>query len=150
MTSLSNRAGRCLCGGVQFSLTLKEAKAHVCHCGMCRKWGAGGPVISVDCESDVKIANPDNLTWYQSSEWAQRGFCRQCGSSLFYKLVMDGSNYMNVCVSALDDASDITLKDHIYIDCKPDYYDFADTCPRLTEAEALAFFAGNGDQGNVN
>lgn len=145
MTMQANkRSGSCLCGAVHFDLTLQNTKAHVCHCGMCRKWGAGGPVISVDCDTDVTIHGEENLRWYQSSEWAQRGFCRQCGSSLFYKLVMDGSNYMNVCVAALDNGNDITLKDHIFIDRKPPYYDFADNCPRLTEEEFLAkFAAGN-------
>lgn len=141
MQTQSNRTGRCLCGDVSFALTLTDGKAHVCHCGMCRKSGAGGPCISVDCK-DVVFRNEGKLRWYQSSEYAQRGFCHNCGSFLFFRM-MDGSGYMNVSAAVLDDDTGITIRDHIYIDSKPPYYDFADNCPRLTEAQTIAKFQGD-------
>ncbi len=134
----TEREGRCLCGAVQFKVTLKTDQAHVCHCHMCRSWGYGGPGISVDCEKNAAIAGAESLGWYDSSEHAQRGFCRQCGSSLFYRLKYE--DYMNVSTACLASESDLRLKDHIFIDKKPPYYDFADQCPRLTEQEFLAQF----------
>lgn len=144
----NNRSGKCLCGGVSFTLALADTKAHVCHCHMCRKSGSGGPTISVDCEN-VKINGEDNLSWYRSSKSAERGFCKKCGSSLFFRLI-DGSSYMNVSTGVLDDESGITIRDHIYVDCKPSYYDFADKCPRFTEAEFLAKIQGESNDATTN
>ena len=39
---------------------------------------------------------------------------------------------------ALEEAGDIALHRHIYIDAKPDRYEFADDRPRITEAELMA------------
>lgn len=108
---------------------------------MCRKTGAGGPCISVDCES-VTIRGEDSIQWYQSSDYAERAFCKKCGTSLFFRMT-NGDDYMNVCTAVLDDERGITLRDHIYIDSKPAYYDFADTCPRYTEAEFRAKIQGD-------
>ncbi len=144
-----NRTGTCMCGSVKFTLTLTENTAHVCHCGMCRKWGAGGPAISLDCEN-VQFQSDATLQWYQSSEWAERGFCNRCGSALFFRLNHETGDYMNVSASALDNQDGITLKDHIYIDMKPPYYDFADKCPRLTEKETLALFQGEMNDTRTN
>ena len=104
----NSRNGSCLCGGVSFTLSLTDRKAHVCHCHMCRKSGFGGPAISVDCEN-ATIRGEENLTWYKSSEYAERGFCKRCGSSLFFRLI-DGSSYMNVSTAALDDEDGIALR----------------------------------------
>lgn len=128
------RHGSCLCGKVSFDAVLPMLSAHVCHCRMCRKSGSG-PSISVDCE-ELKIKGEEHVTWYRSSEEAERGFCKACGSSLFFRLV-DG-HYMNVSAAALDREDDVSLKMHIYVDCKPPYYDIADRGPRLTEKEFLA------------
>lgn len=140
MQTQNNRTGRCLCGDVSFTLVLTDMKAHVCHCSMCRKSGAGGPCISVDCEN-AEIKGEESLRWYKSSDHAERGFCKNCGSFLFFRTT-DGSAYMNVSTAVLDDDTGITLRDHIYIDSKPEYYDFADHCPRLTEAQFLAKIQG--------
>lgn len=137
-----------MCGKVSFDLKLVDQKAHVCHCSMCRKSGAGGPCISVDCE-DTVIKGEESLHWYKSSDYAERGFCRNCGSFMFFRMI-DGSNYMNVSTAVLDDDSGISIRDHIYIDSKPPYYDFADNCPRLTEAQFLAKIQGASNDTTAN
>ncbi|NIT13149.1 MAG: GFA family protein, partial [Candidatus Dadabacteria bacterium] len=52
---------------------------------MCRKW-CGGPLMAVNCGTDVTFEGEDNITVYDSSSWAERGFCSGCGSHLFYRL----------------------------------------------------------------
>jgi len=122
---------------VRFEVALIEEKFHVCHCGMCRKWSAG-PFMGVSCQAPGTITKKDGLAWYRGSKWAERGFCAQCGASLFYRLAENHEAMLVVAVEALDDVSDLTLAQHIYVDSKPDRYDFADDRPRLTEAEFLA------------
>lgn len=127
------RTGRCLCGNVKFEVTLSETSAHVCHCRICQKWG-GGPNLSIRCESGWKIDGEESITWYDSSDHAQRGFCKNCGTHLFFR-TQDGSYYG--VTAALDNQDDLDIGEHIFIDSKPSYYDFADDRPRLTEKEFL-------------
>ena len=131
------RTGRCLCGSVAFSVSVPDPTYSICHCGNCRRWG-GGPLMSVHCPGDVEFQKDEGLAWYRSSPWAERGFCNTCGSSLFWRLAEDHASMLIVAVDALEEAGDIALHRHIYIDAKPDRYDFADDRPRITEAELMA------------
>ena len=131
-------SGGCLCGAVRFTATLKNHELGVCHCSMCRKWAAG-PFFAMECEGTVKIADASQLGAYRSSEWAERCFCKQCGSVLFYRLV--GKDFSAVSAEAIDDKSSLTFTSQIFIDDKPAYYDFANKTHNMTGAEVSAAFA---------
>jgi hypothetical protein len=131
---MSSKSGRCLCGAVSFTAAKVEPQHHACHCGMCRRW-AGGPVLAAAVEG-VEFSGVENLGRSSSSEWAQRGFCKTCGSSLFYYLVP--ANQYLISVGAFDDASQFHLALEIFSDRKPTGYAFAGDHPRWTEAETLA------------
>ncbi|HWM28193.1 MAG TPA: GFA family protein [Woeseiaceae bacterium] len=133
---MAEMKGGCLCGAVRFSAANVETAFEVCHCGMCRRW-AGSPLFAAAAER-VTFENRDSLGVYDSSEWAARGFCSKCGSSLFYYL-KPADRYV-MCVGAFDDASAFHLAGEIYIDHKPPGYAFAGDLPKLTEAEVLAKF----------
>ncbi len=134
------RSGGCLCGKVRYTVTLEEPTYSICHCAMCRKWTAG-PYMSVHGKGDdVSFDVDEGLTWYRSSKWAERGFCKECGSSIFYRLANQPEMLIVASVDSLDDASDITLHRHIYVDEMPDRYVFADDRPRVTEAELMVEF----------
>ena len=133
----ARRSGRCLCGSVTFTVSVPDPTYSICHCGYCRRW-SGGPLMSVHCPGDVAFQSDTDLAWYRSTEWAERGFCRTCGSSLFWRMAEDPGAMLIVSVDALEDADDITLHRHIYVDAKPDRYEFADDRPRITEAELMA------------
>jgi hypothetical protein len=64
-----------------------------------------------------------SLAWYQSSENAKRGFCKTCGSTLFWK--KDGSDHTSVCVGSIDGKSELKLAGHIYCANAGDYYEIA-------------------------
>lgn len=135
--------GRCLCGGVQFE-TGEIHHLDVCHCSMCQRW-TGGPFIGADYRNgDVKLTKDATLKWYESSDWAKRGFCSECGSSLFYRL-NDIPDFWAVCAGALDMTSGITITKEIFIDEKPAYYDLAGDQERLTGAEFMASLQGSQD-----
>jgi hypothetical protein len=136
---MTARTGGCLCGGVRFTAERIETHHHACHCGMCRRW-AGGPLFVTAAEG-VSFEGADNLGRFDSSDWAQRGFCTRCGSNLFYLLKPAGQYFM--CVGALDGAQDFRLDREIYIDHKPPGYAFAGDLERQTEAEVLAAFSGS-------
>ena len=131
------RSGSCVCGSVKFDVTLPSLDMHVCHCTICRKL-AGGPAFAVNCEKDVALEGEENLTWYRSSKWAERAFCKICGTHLFFRLVDAEMPEWNMSASVLDKEDDFKITKHIYIDSKPPYYDLSDDAPRLTKEEFMA------------
>ncbi len=130
--------GKCLCGAVTFSASGASSDYHACHCGMCRRWG-GGPFFAAGV-GGVTFEGEDKLRRYDSSEWAERGFCGDCGTHLFYRL--KGEDQYIMSVGAFDNADSFRLHGEIYIDAKPDGYAFAGDHERLTEAETIAKFTG--------
>ena len=129
--------GGCLCGAVRFTARPKSHDVGVCHCSMCRRWAAG-PFFAMECEGRVDVADESNLGVYRS-EWAERCFCKKCGSVLFYRLV--GKDFSAISAEALDDRSGLTFASQIFIDEKPAYYDFANKTHNMTGAEVFADFA---------
>lgn len=127
--------GRCLCGAVQFTATPTRNEMEVCHCAMCRRW-VGGVFTAVSCGSSVAVADDSALGVYVSSEWGERCFCKQCGSTLFWRM-RDGSN-TGVSAQAFDDSAAFAFTTEIFIDEKPANYVFANATVRRTGAELFA------------
>jgi len=84
----------------------------------------------------VKFEGADKIKRYASSDWAERGFCADCGSNLFYRL-KEADRYI-MCTGAFDDQSPFELVGEIYVDEKPPGYAFAGDHPRQTGEEFLA------------
>lgn len=85
------------------------------------------------------------VRWYTSSEWAERGSCERCGSALFWRM-RDGTHF-SASVGAFDEPSLFSaIESHIFVDCKPAHYEFADNAPRLTAAQVIERFGGDSTQ----
>ncbi len=136
------QSGQCLCGHVSFTLNNVEKEFNICHCTMCRRW-IGGPNLSFMAQpGDINWKGEENISIYPSSAWAERGFCQNCGSALFYRIVMDGpaKGELHMPIGLLNDLSEFSLKYEIYYDFKPDIYAFAGESEKLTEAQVLAMY----------
>jgi hypothetical protein len=123
-----NVTGRCLCGAVNFSARNVEPEIHACHCHTCQRW-FGGPALGVSAGS-VEFDGREHVATFDSSEWAERGFCARCGSSLFYRL--KAHDQYVLFTGTFDSQDGITLAGEIFIDAKPPGYDFAGDHARLT------------------
>lgn len=135
-----NFKGSCLCGAVQLE-GRGTPRLGVCNCSMCLRWH-GGPAIAVEFAEGVRIiAGEESIGVFDSSEWATRHFCKVCGSNLFYKLKTEDVFSPQAGLFKLPDSLEIS--EHIFIDDKPGWYDFAGDAPRLTGAETLAKYAGD-------
>ncbi len=129
--------GQCLCGKVTLKASTINPKMGACHCHMCRKW-TGGPFLAIDCGSEVSWEGQEYLSIYNSSEWAERGFCRNCGSHLFYRL-KEANQYF--VLAGIFSEQPFVFDHQIFIEEKPDYYTFADETENLTGEEVAAKFA---------
>ncbi len=134
-----NATGRCLCSAVTFVAEDVAPELHVCHCSMCRRW-AGGPTFSAEAKQ-VTFRGEENIERYTSSAWAERGFCKRCGSSLFYRL--KESDHYIMHLGSFDDQQPFKIASEIYVDDKPAAYEFAGVHPRLTGDEFLASLQKN-------
>jgi hypothetical protein len=133
--------GRCLCGSVTFSAEDVHNHIHSCHCNMCQRWN-GGPAFASPVGS-IQFNDEEQIARYSSSDWAERGFCKHCGSNLFYRL-KQGDQYF-VAMGTFDDLAAFKLAGEIYIDEKPGAYNFAGDHPRMTGAEFVASMQQNLD-----
>lgn len=137
MGTLKDIKGKCLCGCVEVEVKEAMDELGVCHCSSCRSWGAG-PFLGLECGTDVSFKGEENISIYNSSDWAERGFCKKCGSNLFYRFK---ENKKMIFSSEI--FSDLKLKmDHqIFTDEKPDYYNFSEETKNMTGPEVFAAFA---------
>jgi len=95
--------------------------------------------MEVACGSTVIIDGEEFVSIYDSSEWAERGFCSKCGTHLFYRL-KQGQQHM-VPVGLFDDDEQLVFESQVFIDSKPSYYEFSNSTKNMTGAELFAKYA---------
>lgn len=118
----------CLCGAVRVTVTGPLAAPDACHCGQCRKW-SGHVWASTDVPDErLAIEGEENLTWYASSEKIRRGFCKTCGSVLFWKPIHRPKTA--VAMGAFEAPTGTSLSHHIFVADKGDYYEIKDGVPQ--------------------
>ena len=120
--------GSCLCGAVRYGVAGPMSDVHACHCGQCRRQSGHYTVAASADQADFSLIEASGLKWYQSSPEARRGFCGECGSVLFWD---NGSDQISINAGNLDGPTGLTLKRHIYVDFKGDYYRIADGMPQF-------------------
>lgn len=137
-----HRHGYCLCGAVRYTLDEPPKSYGACHCNMCRRWSGGIGLGLQIMPGGITWEGEDNIQTYKSSDWAERGFCRICGSNLFWRLTAPGPMQGMLALSAgsLNDLEGLTLDSEVYIDHKPPGYAFAGERKQMTEAEVMALF----------
>ena len=125
--TVSTRTGGCLCGCVRFTADLTTLEFGACHCEMCRRWtgsallGMSVPTANIVCQGAEHIATR------QTSGWAMRAWCKECGSNLYFRVTADGPYAADteLPIGLFDDANGLTLSNEIYIDHKPDSFAYA-------------------------
>jgi hypothetical protein len=128
--------GHCLCGAVSFEIEGALTTPAACHCAMCRRWHGALGVFTSAPISRVKLKGEHHITWYRSSDNAERGFCQICGSKLFFRNV-DGDD-LDVTMGSLAPPSDLSISKHIWVAFKGDYYDIADSLPQFSRSSVNA------------
>lgn len=108
--------GRCLCGAVRFEVYGPLRDVIVCHCDECRRWSGYLGAFSSAYEQDLVLRADTSLSWTdspRSDARARRGFCAECGSSLFWQPV--GSDQVRIAAGALDRPTGLRIAGHGYV-----------------------------------
>lgn len=128
----SNSSGGCLCGAVRYEVSGPLRDVVNCHCSMCQRLhGSFGP-HSKARKVNISITNANGLAWYKTSDIARRGFCRECGSSLFWEpFDLDATG---IIAGSLDGPTSLKTMGHIFVAEKPDFYEITDDLPQFDES----------------
>jgi len=127
MPNSKGGAGGCLCGGVGYRVTGELRDAVACHCTQCRRTTGHFAAFSACRNDDLQMDRDETLAWYESSPGVRRGFCRNCGSTLFWDDL--SRDYIAIAAGSLDKPTGLRLVKHIYADDKGDYYRIEDCGP---------------------
>lgn len=128
---------RCLCGATQFEVQLRNHEVAACHCSMCRRQ-TSGPLMAIDIE-DIHFVDQQYLSVFNSSEWAERGFCSICGTFIFWRT--KDHSFANINVFTLEELpEDLDFNLEIYVDHQPAFYLFNNQTQKMTEAEVIEMF----------
>ncbi len=126
------RLGGCQCGAVRYSLSGEPIFAAICHCTMCRRAHAA-PAVAWAMFADSQVAfDKAQPHKYASSEEAQRGFCRDCGTQIsFTASFLPG--LIDISIGSLDDPEAIRPALHYWDNERLSWVEFADGLPRHPE-----------------
>ncbi len=121
--------GGCLCGAVRYEVRGPLRGVVNCHCTMCQKLHGAFGAHSKARKVNITITNEDGLAWFQTSQVARRGFCRECGSSLFWEpFDFDATG---IIAGSLDGPTGLKTIGHIFVGEKSDFYEINDAFPKF-------------------
>jgi hypothetical protein len=125
---MNSASGGCQCGAVGFTIDLPSKWVAHCHCTQCRRAHGAGWVtwLGVDTEHAQIDDAASALRWYASSPGAERGFCSQCGSPLFFRSAR-WAGELHIARAQIDGDIDRAPQAHVFWDS---HVDWAPTDPQ--------------------
>lgn len=117
----SMATGRCLCGAVRYEVHGELRDVVLCHCEMCRRTHGHVAAYTAAQRPDFRIVESRGLRWYASSSIARRGFCAECGGSLFWE--REGSDRISIAAGSVDMPTGLRTSLQIFVDSAGDYYE---------------------------
>ncbi|MDO9418946.1 GFA family protein [Pararhizobium sp.] len=135
------KTGSCLCGAVRLVTRGPLRDVSYCHCSQCRKQTGLYYASTNVSDADLEVEGADNVSWYYASKEARRGFCKTCGSALFWKL--DGSSDTSIQAGAFDLPTGLTGASHIFCADKGDFYEITDGLPQYDKSSPDIIVASN-------
>ena len=119
-TNLSSKIVSCLCGGVKIKVKGKLRHVINCHCFQCMKTHGNYAAYTACPVENVTFVKKKTLKWYKSSNIAKRGFCSNCGASMFYKIFK--SNNISISAGMFHNPTKLKTHSNIFTKGKMDYY----------------------------
>jgi len=112
--------GGCCCGGVRYEVRGPLRQIIACHCVQCRRT-SGHFVAATACRRPAfQLVRSETLKWYVAVPGYRRGFCNECGSSLFFE--QEGGERISIAAGSLDEPHGLRIVQHIYASEAGDYY----------------------------
>lgn len=123
------KTGSCLCGDVTFDVIGPLRDIVMCHCTQCQK-SSGHHFAATAADNEMlHIRDNGGLTWYKSSDHAERGFCNKCGCSLFWR--MPSLEQTSILIGSFDEDLDIPISRHYFVADRKHYYTLEPDIPQF-------------------
>lgn len=131
MTIPTVSRGACLCGAVQFEIELPTKWVAHCHCTLCRRAHGAAYVTwaSVPVAQFRLRSGEVDVVHYRSSANATRGFCRVCGSTMFFQSTR-WAGEMHVALANMLDPVDRAPQVHAFYSDRASWVAVNDGLPR--------------------
>ncbi len=120
--------GGCLCGAVQYEVRGPLRAVVNCHCTQCRRTSGHFAAFTATRTEHLVLTQSRGLRWYRSSEKAKRGFCKSCGSNLFWDPTHE--DRIGIAAGTLDCPTRLETAAHIFVEDSGDYYTITDGLPQ--------------------
>jgi hypothetical protein len=122
--------GGCLCGAVRYLATAAPVRGVICHCPMCRRHSGAPALAFVHFPANQFSWTRGEPRLYASSEFARRGFCGTCGSTLsMHEDVL--ADRMLIAVGSLDEPARAKIEDHVWTKDQLPWFRIDDGLPRF-------------------
>ncbi|MGI9416538.1 MAG: GFA family protein [Geminicoccaceae bacterium] len=128
------RTGSCLCGAVRYRITGPMRPVVGCHCRQCRKQTGHYQAATAVRSSALEMVEERGLRWYRASDVAKRGFCGECGSTLFWQ--PDDDDRIAITAGSIDGETGLATVAHIFVADKGDYYRLDDGLPQYEQGDS--------------
>lgn len=122
-------SGRCECGAVRYRVTAPLRSVVNCHCGQSRRTHGHFAAYTWARREHLVLEADRGLRWYQSSPAARRGFCGECGASLFFDRA--ASEGVGIAAGTIDPPTGLRTVRHIFVADAGDYYGIDDDLEKL-------------------
>ena len=135
MNNVKPFEGGCLCGSVRYCATSAPVRGVICHCSMCRRHSGAPALAFVHFLAQDFAWVRGQPTRFQSSEFAQRGFCSNCGSTLtMHEDIL--RDRVQVAVGSLDEPERVRIDDHVWTEQQLPWFQITDELPRFPRSSS--------------
>lgn len=138
------RQGKCLCGAVSVSLRLDKPELWACHCSMCRQWASGALFVVHPPEPPV-FGGTDHIAVFRSSDWAERAFCKRCGTGLYYRFLPKDS--YAISAGLLEEPQDLSRTLDVYVEDRMPWCTLSGASQEMTRDTFLASYEISDNEG---
>jgi len=127
--------GGCQCGAVRYALHAEPRGADICHCRMCQKaFGSFFAPLAAVPLTAFELSRGE-LSIFKSSDQAERGFCRDCGTPLSFRYV--DKAHISIAIGSLDEPAKVQPRAQVGIESRMPWFAALATLPgdQTTEEE---------------
>jgi len=119
-SSKTKSTGSCLCGAVRYEVTGPLRDVVECHCAMCRRTHGHVAAYTAAPKRALRLVESRGLKWFTSSDFARRGFCEECGGSVFWERTR--GDLVSIAAGTLDPPTGLRTTLQIFVEDAGDYY----------------------------
>lgn len=129
--------GSCLCGAVSFTVNSFSDKAAHCHCSMCRKFHGAAYATLVVVSGLKWLSGEDCLKDFVASNGTVRTFCRECGSSIGFRVKDNALTEIELAIATFDQDIPVKVDAHIYTNYKSNWCELQDDLSKFKEGRSI-------------